>query len=185
MVTELRPQVVRGMPMQEPAKATLTELADLIEREHHGFLREWLPRLDHLLAEALPGVEPLRLKFDSLHSVLDQHLRSEERRVFPRIRALEARGRHAAPTADQGATTDLIEHLEFEHGIVGAMLAEIETLLGESPLPRDAQEGLRSLAANLREHVRLENESLFPRAKDLDRASSPSHKRKHSDGDDH
>ncbi len=172
--------------MPELANATLAELADLIEREHHGFLREWLPRLSRLLADAgLGAAEPLRLRFESLRSVLDQHLCSEERRVFPLIRALEARGRHRAPAAPLGAATDLVEHLEFEHGIVAEMLGELNELVAATPAAGACRDALAALAANLREHVRLENDFLFPRAKELDRASSPGNERRAADADHH
>ncbi len=172
--------------MPELANATLAELADLIEREHHGFLREWLPRLSRLLAEAgLGAAEPLRLRFESLRTVLDQHLVSEERRVFPLIRALEARGRRRDPAAPLGAATDLLEHLEFEHGIVGQMLGELREMVAATPAAGAFREALEALDANLREHVRLENDFLFPRAKALDHASSAPAQRRDANADHH
>jgi regulator of cell morphogenesis and NO signaling len=90
---------------------------------------------------------------------MEQHMRKEEDGLFPMI--LEGHASLATP----------IEIMRDEHEDHGTRLARVEALTRGHTAPDDAGEAWRALCAGtarlareLREHIHLEDEVLFPRA---------------------
>jgi regulator of cell morphogenesis and NO signaling len=173
------------------AEATLTELADHIERRHHAFMKEQLPRLDRLFGRVLQVhgeahgdvLEPLRTTFDALSEEIEMHLMKEEQVLFPFIRSMEAHAEGRGPRAVIHCITvrNPVSQMEREHENAGSALAKMRELTTGYSLPDDACEsfralydGLQALERDLHEHIHLENNILFPRAVGIEMEATPS-----------
>jgi regulator of cell morphogenesis and NO signaling len=122
----------------------LIRLAKLVEAEHARH-----PRVPRGLSELL-----LRMSWE-----MEAHMQKEEQGLFPTLRAGE------------GGMAMACELMRDEHDDHAARLAELAALTHGHELPADASPTWRALyagtakfAADLREHIHLENDVLFPRA---------------------
>lgn len=140
-------------------------LTRYIEERYHARHREQLPRLAsmaekvenvHFGAEGVPAglADVLR----RLIGELEVHMKKEEQILFPAIR------RGGAPGIEQPIAVMRADHDDH----VGDV-AEIRRLTGGLALPEGAcgtwtalYSGLAEFVGDLEEHVRLENEVLFP-----------------------
>ena len=163
------------------AAASATELADYIERTHHVFMREQLPRLVGLLDKTLRAhaqrhgdmLKQLQRSLIALRTDIELHLAKEEQILFPFIRQIEAwqQGGGPVPEMHCGTVANPIGQMEFEHEQAGEILARIRAITSDFRLPEDACEtcralydGLREMESDLHEHIHLENNILFPKA---------------------
>jgi regulator of cell morphogenesis and NO signaling len=156
------------------SSASLGTLIDHIVDTHHAYLRRELPRLETLLTRVLEAhgddvdwLAPTFEVFTDLQTDLAAHMRSEEQRVFPSIRALET---HCNDALDADGIDDMIG----EHDEAGAALERLRTLTndysppeGACPTFRAALDGLNDLERDMHRHVHKENNILFPRARTL------------------
>ncbi len=166
-------------PVGEPrdwSRASLTELADHIESEHHSTLREELPRLSSMIerlveAQGRRHSELLRCRevFGSLRRELESHMAKEEQILFPMIRDLEASA--TLPDFHCGSLRNPIRVMEHEHDDVALALSRLRELTANYTPPDDACNtyraafaGLAELEADLHRHIHKENNILFPRA---------------------
>lgn len=168
----------------------LSELCDHIERRHHDYLREELPRLAELIDKVIrahgqtqPDLLLLRNHFRALRDELEPHMLKEEHVLFPAIRQLEAsRTPHRFPF---GSVSNPIRCMIDEHEHAGEELRHLHELTngfqpppGACPTWRVMLESLARLERDMHEHVHKENSILFPRAVALEgeiRASDPGH----------
>lgn len=156
--------------------APLADLADHIQRQHHAYLRNELPRLDALLERVIeahgqrhPELKLLRRVFRSLVNGLIPHMIKEECVVFPAIRRCErGDGRSAAAMAELRRAIRL---MQGEHDDVGVKLSDMRDVCDDYQVPTDACRswraliaGLAALEADVHVHVHKENNILFPRA---------------------
>ena len=161
--------------------ASVAELVDHILRVHHAFLRKQLPRIAELFEKVVQAygerdgntLERLQRVFTSLRNDVDAHLAREEEILFPYIRSVEvcanARGdRLGTLRADVQSS---IRQLVCEHDRAGLALAELAGITSNYLAPTDAcptftelYDALRELRTDLRRHVHLENNILFPKA---------------------
>ena len=162
--------------MTDWSQAPLNELADHIEKQHHGYLRQALPRLSSLLeqlagarGEGSPELLELRDVFGSLRAELEAHLAKEEQLLFPMIRELEASA--TLPDFHCGTLRNPIRVMEMEHDAAQRALLRLRELTRDYDPPehadaryRDALAGLAELDADLRQHIYKESSVLFPRA---------------------
>lgn len=159
----------------DPDALTLSELCDHIERVHHGYLREELPRLDFMtqkVAAAHGDAEPRLLKvrrvFEIFNEKVRAHTAEEDERVFPAIRQLEtANGEKVAALS---ALKTEFGKLESEHKNTGEALAQFKELTDSYTPPEWACNTLRALYDSLHrmerdmhQHIHEENNILFPR----------------------
>lgn len=157
--------------------APLGDLVDHIVGRHHEYLKAQLPRLRNMLDKVLKVhgerhgevLGPLAACFRRLQEDLEDHLRKEETIVFPALRRLDSPASH--PQFDRAATRVPIEVLIGEHDSAGEVLSEMRRLTGGYQPPKDACNTFRTLYIeledldkDLRVHVHLENNILFPRA---------------------
>jgi regulator of cell morphogenesis and NO signaling len=153
---------------------SLTQLADHIERTHHAYLKDELPRLvemadrvatkhgwrDARLAEIAATVQDLA-------GDMIAHMQKEEVVLFPLVRQIEAGARGGF----HAAIAEPIQCMEAEHDDAGRALVRLRELTeGFAPdaeacnTHRALLAGLAQLETDLHRHVHKENNILFPRA---------------------
>lgn len=156
------------------ADASMTELADHIERTHHAFAREALARLATLtprVVKAHGGTDPklgkLACEIAQLTEEMNDHFVREERVLFPWLRRLER------PTEIQSGPPWSVKRpiscMEHDHDDVGAAFARMRALTNNFEPPECACGSYRMLFATLRDlerdmhiHIHKENNILFP-----------------------
>ena len=163
-----------------PANLTMTELADDIERTHHAYLREELPRLGNLVkkvsavhGQAHPWLSGLTSVYAELVAELEPHMLKEEQILFPMIRELDQAA--TAPSFHCGSVGNPIRMMELEHQNAGAALDRIREMTTDYEIPEGAcnsframLSGLEHLEADLHLHIHKENEILFPKASEME-----------------
>jgi regulator of cell morphogenesis and NO signaling len=162
---------------------TSTELIELIERivgEHHAFARMALERASALVAmerdshaSTLPGIDRIAALIAALRGDLLVHMIKEERVVFPYIVALERGEKTEAPF---GTIARPVFVMRGEHAVIDRTFEELRALTGDFVPPRGASRSLIALCKTLDElerdlrlHMDLEDQILFPRAMELER----------------
>jgi len=161
------------MTQMNPSRASLeaisvADLADYIEQRYHAALRRDVPNLIeaaqrveqvHAGSPAVPtGLAELLADF---WAEMERHMAKEERVLFPLLRR-GVRGDGVAMP---------VRVMENEHEAHQDNLIAIRELTGNFVAPpqacstwRNLYDGLAVLDAELRAHISLENEVLFPRA---------------------
>lgn len=159
---------------------SLTQLADHIEKTHHVFLREELPRLDFMTEKVArvhgdhdPRLVAVRKAFVSLKNELEPHMIKEEQVLFPIIRQLEASADR--PELHCGSVANPIRQMEHEHDQVGDELAILREATDGFVPPEWACNTYRAmldllgrLEADMHQHIHKENNVLFPKALSLE-----------------
>ena len=154
--------------------APLHDLIPHIVMRHHAYLKSELPRIANLFAKVLrahgerePRLAEAGEVFEVLKEELDAHLMKEEMILFPAIVKLEAGGNAGVPCSIEHP----IARMEYEHESAGRALAQMRHLTLDYYIPEEACNTYRALFAalielegDLREHIHLENNILFPRA---------------------
>jgi regulator of cell morphogenesis and NO signaling len=163
-------------------KATLTELSNHIERTHHDYLREVLPRLT-MLTEKVANAHgakdgrlcDLRDIFHSFRAELEAHMWKEENVLFPLLHSME--GAPSLPAFHCGSVTNPIRVMLAEHDDAGDALAAMRSLIDEFTPPTNACNTYRALIAalvelekDMHQHVHKENNILFPKAIEMETA---------------
>ena len=145
--------------------ATDQLIEDILDRFHAAHRRE-LPELlalarkieeSHRHHPALP--HGLTALLQTIAQELESHMQKEEQILFPMMRA----GGH--PMIEGPISVMLAEHESH-----GERLDELESLTRSFQPPQDASEswralcsGARKFVSDVREHIRTENDILFPR----------------------
>lgn len=180
------PPASREKGQKDWLTASLTELADHIERKHHSFMKQQLPRLQGLLAKVVKAhsqrhgrmLTDLQHTLEMLNSDIETHLAKEEEILFPFIRQIEAYVQENRPMPEMhcGTVQNPIGQMEYEHKQVAEALSRIKEITSNFHLPDDAcntfgalYDGLKDLEADLHEHIHLENNVLFPGAIKLEK----------------
>jgi regulator of cell morphogenesis and NO signaling len=147
--------------------APLPGLVDHIIARHHRPLDAELPRLWKLADKVarvhgprVPAHLEVKRVYEALVADLQPHMLKEEQALFPWI--VQGLGRQTAGP---------IAVMNHEHEDVGRMLAELRQLTDGYRAPDEAcgswralWEGLEALEADVKLHIHLENNVLFPRA---------------------
>lgn len=159
----------------DAAALGLGQLADHIETTHHAYLKAELPRLVEMAdrVAAKHGWRDSRLPevaaaVNTLAAEMTDHMRKEEKILFPLVRAIEA---GAADRFPGGSLANPIRQMEAEHESAGNLTAKLRVLTdGFTPnaeacnTHRALLGGLEEFEADLHRHVHKENNVLFPRA---------------------
>lgn len=151
-------------------KTPLVEIICYIQERYHRPLRAGLP----VLYERLKGLEikcsiefpklgELTLKVDRLTSDLLRHTDKEDRILFPWILALE-RGEFYAGEISAPISVLEAEHQDADEVMAGIVELAKEGLLSHDLCFRSIVEDLSIFGEDLKRHMALENEVLFPRA---------------------
>ena len=169
----------QGAPSVDVSHYTMTRLIQHIVRTHHQTVRRELPQLA-VMAEKLalkhggrmPELRSIRLLVEALRGEMFAHLEKEEQVLFPFITQMEG-GLHGGTEAR--ACFQTVAHpiamMVREHEGAESVLAEIARITDNFKLPEQVcmthialYTGLAMFQADLKEHVHLENDLLFPRA---------------------
>ena len=160
--------------------AEVDEVIRHIHDRHHTYLKSELPRLAALAAQAVVEdgcLAPLQSVLVELKDELESHLWKEEVVLFPLILTLaEARRTSAPPPAAHcGSINNPIRVMRMEHSGASHALAEMRRLTNDYMPPPDASPDVREfflalerLEADLRRHIYLEDDVLFPQASALE-----------------
>lgn len=177
--------------MDEPAARqnyndwSLHFLIDYIINNHHGFVRKKLPEIEYYARKVAgvhgsrhPELVDIHRLFTRLKDEMLDHLEKEEQVLFPYIKNLvNAENGEESTNANPGfRTVEVpINLMEQEHEAAGGIMDEIKTLSNHFRPPEDACATFRVLFKNLQgfqedlhKHVHLENNILFPKAKELE-----------------
>lgn len=166
-------------PTSTSANALRT-LSARILATHHVVVRRDLPQLASKaasLAETdaclLPQLKPIAQLTAHLLEDLLNHLQKEEQILFPYIEQLEAaqQDQRALPHACFASVGQPIAMMHYEHDASATLLAHLAKLTNNYSAPTAANTevsalyaGLKAFADDLHEHIRVENEELFPGA---------------------
>ena len=173
-----------GAPPVDPASMSLEKLVQYVVRRHHGLVRQELPRLAalaHKLAtkhgEHAPELIAIDRLMDELHGELIAHLEKEENALFPYIVYLDQDPELARPSTSAGfrRVSQPVRMMMNEHESALRILDELRSLTNEFTAPAWAcathvsfHTGLRAFEKDLKQHIHLEDDVLFPRAVDLE-----------------
>ena len=122
----------------------LIPLAEKVERVHAGH------------PDAPKGLAALLLR---MSDELEMHMQKEEAVLFPMMRQQPPKPMIAHPIA----------RMRIEHDDHNALLRELDAVTHQGRMPEDAcgswralYAGVRKLSDDLKEHIRIENDVLFP-----------------------
>jgi regulator of cell morphogenesis and NO signaling len=158
-------------------------VAHVIERYHRP-LDEELPRLSQLMQKVVsvhgerhPRLAEASAVFAALREDIEPHMMKEERVLFPYVGRMEGLAAVGTPllASPFGSIESPIQVMEAEHESVGRLLADLRRLTDDYTPPADAcnsfrglLHGLAELERETHEHIHVENNILFPRAKTLE-----------------
>jgi regulator of cell morphogenesis and NO signaling len=164
--------------------ASLTELAQHIVDKHHAFTQAELVRLKALISKVVaahgvnhPELAGVRSIFEELSAELTAHMMKEEEMLFPYIAEMEeaARINRRPPTPMFGTVQNPVAAMIMEHEGAGQALEKIRELTKGYTVPPDGcasyqvlYQALPAFAADLHQHIHLENNILFPRSVELE-----------------
>lgn len=164
--------------------ASLPELITHILDTHHVFTKAEMDRLQLLTDKVLnahggnhPELVHLDELFTRLCADLKPHMFKEEQILFPYMMALvQAAGQNRpVPFAPFGTVNNPIRMMMREHDTAGEILREIRVLTSDYKVPADAcisyqtlYQALENFEKDLHQHIHLENNTLFPKALDLE-----------------
>ncbi|MGH9415489.1 MAG: iron-sulfur cluster repair di-iron protein [Terriglobales bacterium] len=156
------------------------ELIDYIVERHHQYVRSEVPRIERWLDKCVAAhgerhqeLLTIRHAFEAMATEMAQHMAKEELILFPAIHRL---AEPPSPNARPSATcfpsiSHPIQMMLLEHEHSGRDLETMRSASGDFTPPPDAcatyralYEALQDFDRNLRRHVHLENNILFPRA---------------------
>jgi regulator of cell morphogenesis and NO signaling len=170
-----------GVPL---ARVGLRDLAAHVVERYHRPLDEELPRLSQLMTKVAavhgdrhPYLAEAAAAFAALREDIEPHMMKEERVLFPYIARLDGLSIAGTPllASPFGSIESPITVMEMEHETVGRLLADLRRLTEGFTPPADAcnsfrglLHGLAELERDTHEHIHVENNILFPRAKALE-----------------
>ncbi len=170
--------------------APLRALMDHIVETHHALCRRELPRLDALLKAAVerhgrrhPELRHIHALFSKVSRDLHMHLLKEEETLFPYVAQLEESVRRNLPVSWPrfGSLESPVRLLVEDHDQTDEELKLIRRLTNNFTPPagfaeEDADcavlfDALKAFDRDMQEHIRAENDLLFPRAVALEEAA--------------
>lgn len=168
-------------PQADWDQATLSVLIQHILDTHHAYLREALPKLTQLAqVTGTEGHEQEAARIgrvlEGLRAEIESHMWKEEMVLFPLIRSLEeaeATGK-PAPPSHCGSVRNPIRVMEQEHAEATKALDDLRnrttnyTDAAAAGVSAAMVQELCRLDEDLRRHIQLEDEILFPRAIELE-----------------
>jgi regulator of cell morphogenesis and NO signaling len=166
-----------GQPTAE--KLSIPALLDLILDTHHVFARDVLRRAQECADTISPAdmqrderLPKVREAVSALCDEMLSHMHREEAMLFPVLRRIA--GSAEVDSVDMEIITPPIECMQREHGFIDELLAYLSQLTDgfqspewAGPVHRELLDELAAFAADTTEHVRKENEILFPKALSL------------------
>lgn len=162
---------------------SLDDLINLIVNVHHKYvvatapaLLAYLEKLCARHGDRHPELHSIMELFGAAASELETHMQKEELVLFPYIRAMVEAQRNGFPLSKPyfGDIENPIQMMEREHANEGERFQEIAQLSGNYDCPADgcqtyivAYAMLKEFEDDLHKHIHLENNILFPGAREL------------------
>ncbi len=154
-------------------------LVDYIVNVHHGFVNKNLPMIYDLsqkVAEHHGPSNPFLIEIakmvNEVQCELTTHMKKEEQILFPTIKLMES-GTDVKVGFE--SVFEPINVMERDHDIVGNLMKDIRRLTNDYSVPGNACNSIKMLYFKLEEfesdlfqHIHLENNILFPKAKALE-----------------
>ncbi|MFN3404624.1 MAG: iron-sulfur cluster repair di-iron protein [Cytophagaceae bacterium] len=158
----------------EPSK-----LIDYILEKHHVYVKTRLPEIKAILYKVVNvhvdshlELFDLHTNFSLMHNDLMEHLYKEENILFPYIKELEITGR---TDEEHPGVKGILKVMEQEHEAAGEFFENIKKITTNYQAPKGACGSFRMLYSlleefdeDLKQHVHLENNILFPKALKLE-----------------
>ncbi len=167
---------------------SLRALIGHIVAKHHGYVKRELPRLAtpaqkvlNRHGDTMAELSDIQSTLARLDEELTGHLAKEELILFPYISNLERAHKEGTPKPSGcfGTVAHPIQMMTQEHDAAGTLLARMRSLSHNFTPPAHAcptfhafYDGLREFEQDLHQHIHLENNILFPRAIELEKASA-------------
>jgi regulator of cell morphogenesis and NO signaling len=174
----------RGGMALDPATLSLARLVQHIVRIHHHCVRQELPRLAEMASKVAakrgdraPELQRVAELIEQLRGEMYSHIQKEEQVLFPFISQMDQESIVAYPPSHAcfRSVAHPIFMMEQEHESADHIVAEVIRLTNRFEPPSWACathiaffSELREFEADLRQHVHLENDVLFPRAIQLE-----------------
>lgn len=171
---------LQHVPEKNWTRASMKEIVDYITTTYHEPLRNDLERINALMNKVVavhsgrhPDLKQLQEVFRRFRYALEQHMHKEDMILFPICKELET---STSPLMSHcGSVANPIHVMLLEHEQAGGDLATMRQLTGNYQAPHDACGSFRALLHALSEmevtmhqHVALENNVLFPKAKETE-----------------
>lgn len=174
--------------LQEPdavdfQSMTLPELIGHIVNVHHNYVEATIPVLEAYLTKLSavhgdrhPELHQIKALFHETAGALTTHMKKEEFILFPYINAMCNARDSQYPLSEPhfGHIDNPIAMMEHEHTVEGDRFREMATLSNQYTAPADGCQTYRVAFAvldefekDLHKHIHLENNILFPKAKEL------------------
>lgn len=185
-VDQLLADIQRLMPLKKAGERPENGVGPLIEdilMVHHGYVTDTLPVLRTLLDQVTrlyapnhPELFTIRALFDQVATEVYQHMIMEEQVIFPFILHIEEalQGKTVFQPAAFGHIDCVVSVMEHEHRQEGERFARIAELSGHYRPPAQAcqnwqmvYEMLEEFEEDLHIHIHLENNVLFPMARQM------------------
>jgi len=176
-----------GAPPVDPHSMSLEKLVQYVVRRHHQVMRQELPRLAelaHKLAtkhgQRAPELVVVDGLMDELHGELIAHIEKEENVLFPYVVHLDQNQGLARPIASAcfQRVSQPVRMMMNEHETALRILAELRSLTKDFTPPDWAcgthaslHTGLRAFEKDLKQHIHLEDDVMFPRAVNLENST--------------
>lgn len=167
-----------------PAEFSPSRLIQHIVRNHHQNVRQNLPQLVELAhtvaekhAERAPELKKIAALTEELRADMTEHIRKEEQVLFPYIAQVDQAPLFAfrPPPHCFSSVGQPVFMMVQEHEHASLLIADLRRLTNDFKPPVWAcssfialYSGLRTFSDILEEHIRLENEILFPRAIEME-----------------
>jgi regulator of cell morphogenesis and NO signaling len=169
-----------GAIASDPADLSLTQLIQHIVRVHHQKVRQELPRLADMARKVAakrrdraPELDQVVALIEELHSDLLAHIQKEEQVLFPFIAQMDQElvVNYPAGHACFRSVSFPIFMMEQEHETSSHIMEKLRAITSGFEPPQWACithsalfAGICEFESDLKKHVHLENDVLFPRA---------------------
>ena len=172
------------MPRKNWSRASLIELVQYIEQQHHE-MKAKLLKLQTLLEQAAKthkdehdSINSLQEFFPVFKTEMENHFAREEHILIPYICQMDEFDKNQGPKPQfhRGSIKNPISQLEYDHDQVeNVMFDKIRTETNNYQLPESSSDifkalydGLKDIETNISEHIYLEHNVLFPLAIELE-----------------
>ncbi len=159
----------------------LEVLVDYIIHNHHLYVKKagndikgLVDKVARVHGDRHPELLNMRQYFYELMSELESHMDREEQVLFPAIKKLAKEGK-SLQAFSFGSVENPIRMMEMEHEEAGVLLEAIRKEADDYALPEGACTSYRLLfnflqdfEEDLHQHIHLENNILFPKAKEAE-----------------
>lgn len=167
-----------------PADVTSLEIDKLtrfIETYHHlytyeniNFIKNNIERLVRIYGKRFQELEKINRVFIEMTTHLTVHMRHEEFILFPYIRKMASKGKKVRSSIFKSVQSP-ISDMVTDHEMESECLKKLNMLTHHYAVPDESDnafrvtyEALRELEQDIHDHLRIENEILFPKALEME-----------------